>query len=441
MLTSDTVNFEIMRRREFLHTLPFCATPIVLPNLVGLLSSAEIPVRAITKGPKFHWFGYYDKLQFNRSNTKVLGMQVDFEMRSPTQDDIIKMGVIDLEDGDRWTEIGESRSWGWQQGCMLQWVPGSDSKVIWNDRRGADFVSIIKDIETGDERVISKAIYTLSPDGKTAVGTDFARIQNYRKGYGYPGGLDPYRNQNAPGDAGIYKIDLETGTSELIISYYDISQIANGGESVADKWHYFNHLLVSPDGNRFIFLNRYRESPIPEEVLNNPEAYNKIRGRYTTRMFTANVDGSDLYLLDPSGKTSHFIWKDADHITAWTTPEGMETGFYEFEDKSRNIKRVGEGVMKVNGHNTYLPGTEQAWILNDTYPQGDAREQVPYLFHENSNRRIDLGRFHSPKVYNGEWRCDTHPRSSNDGKWVCIDSTHGGNGRQMYLIDLSKLEL
>ena len=430
-----------MRRRDFLHTLPLCATPLMLPDLVGLLCSADIPVRAITKGPKFHWFGYYDKLQFNRSNTKLLGMQVDFEMRSPTKDDIIKMGVIDLEDGDRWTEIGESRSWGWQQGCMLQWVPGSDSKVIWNDRRGSDFVSIIKDIKTGEKQEISKAIYTLSPDGKTAVGTDFARIQNYRKGYGYPGGIDPYRNQNAPGDAGIYQINLETGKSELILSYYDISQIANQGKSVADKWHYFNHLLISPDGNRFIFLNRYRESPISDEILNNPEAYNKIRGKYTTRMFTANVDGSDLFLLDPSGKTSHFIWKDPKHITAWTRPEGKESGFYEFEDKSRNIRRVGKGVMKVNGHNTYLPGTSQEWILNDTYPQGDAREQIPYLFHEASNRKIELGRFHSPKTYHGEWRCDTHPRSSNDGRWVCIDSTHGGDGRQMYLIDLRDLKI
>ena len=24
-----------------------------------------VPMRAITKGPKFHWFGYYDKLEFD----------------------------------------------------------------------------------------------------------------------------------------------------------------------------------------------------------------------------------------------------------------------------------------------------------------------------------------------------------------------------------------
>ena len=430
-----------INRRQFLQYAGAGSALLTLPSTLSLARSLDLPVRAITKGPKYHWFGYYDKLQFNQSNTKVLGMEVGFEMRSPTKDDVIKMGVIDLQNGDKWTEIGESRAWGWQQGCMLQWVPGSDSKVIWNDRRGDEFISILKDLETGEERIIPKAIYTLSPDGKSAIGTDFARIQNYRKGYGYPGGVDPYKHQNAPEKSGIYKVDLETGDTNLIISYHHISKIPNNGEDMSEKWHYFNHLLISPDSQRFIFLNRFWEAPIPDEVLANPEEYNKIRGNYTTRMFTAGMDGKDIYLLDPSGKTSHFIWKDPQHITAWTRPIGMPNGFYEFKDQTMELRRVGEGVMKVNGHNTFLPGTNAEWILNDTYPQGEAREQVPYLYHEKTNKRIDLGRFHEPAEYHGEWRCDTHPRASNDGKMVCIDSTHGGNGRQMSLINISSLGL
>jgi len=41
------------------------------------------PARAITRGPKHHWFGYYDKLQFDPADRLVLGMEVDFEHRSP----------------------------------------------------------------------------------------------------------------------------------------------------------------------------------------------------------------------------------------------------------------------------------------------------------------------------------------------------------------------
>ena len=430
-----------INRRQFLQYAGTGTAMLTLPSAIQLARKYDLPVRAITRGPKFHWFGYYDKMQFNQSNTLLLGMEVDFEMRSPIQDDVINMGLIDLQNNDKWTEIGESRAWGWQQGCMLQWVPGSDSKVIWNDRRGNDFVSILKDLKTGEELIIPKAIYTLSPDGKSAIGTDYSRIQNYRKGYGYPGGIDPYREQNAPSESGIYKIDLSTGKSELIISYHDISRVSNQGEDLSQKWHYFNHLLINPDNTRFIFLDRYRESAIPDEVLNDPEEYNKIRGDYTTRMFTMGMNGKDIFLLDPSGNTSHFIWKDPQHITAWTRPHGMPAGFYEFRDQTNQTRTVGKGVMTVNGHNTFLPGSNAEWILNDTYPQGEAREQIPYLYHEKSHKRIDLGRFHSPEDYNGEWRCDTHPRASNDGKMVCIDSTHGGKGRQMYLIDISGLSL
>lgn len=52
-------------------------------------------IRQITRGPKHHWFGYYDKLQFDPSSRFVLGMQVDFEHRSPKADDQIEIGMVD----------------------------------------------------------------------------------------------------------------------------------------------------------------------------------------------------------------------------------------------------------------------------------------------------------------------------------------------------------
>jgi hypothetical protein len=92
------------------------------------------PVRQITRGPGFYWFGYYDKLQFSPDNRFVLGNKVHFEHRSPTADDVIEVGMVDLDNNDKWIPLGTSRAWCWQQGCMLQWVPGNTFEVIWNDR-------------------------------------------------------------------------------------------------------------------------------------------------------------------------------------------------------------------------------------------------------------------------------------------------------------------
>jgi len=116
----------------------------------------------------------------------------------------------------------------------------------------------------------------------------------------------------------------------------------------------------------------------------------------------------------------------------------MKAAFYLFRDQSDQIEIVGDGVMTVNGHNTYVSNTDNEWILNDTYPKGPERRQTPYLYHVPSNRRVDLGHFASPPAYVGEWRCDTHPRSSNDGKSVVIDSPHSG-GRQLHLIDIGSI--
>jgi len=100
------------------------------------------------------------------------------------------------------------------------------------------------------------------------------------------------------------------------------------------------------------------------------------------------------------------------------------------------VQPVGKGIMKRDGHCTYLPGNE--WILNDTYPDAN-RNQMPYLYHVKTGRVVPLGYFRSPAEYTGEWRCDTHPRFSHDGTKVVIDSPHPEHGRQLHLIDISNI--
>jgi hypothetical protein len=155
-------------------------------------------------------------------------------------------------------------------------------------------------------------------------------------------------------------------------------------------------------------------------------------------MITANIDGSDVYVLDPSGRTSHFIWRDPETICMWTRPRGKKSAFYVFKDKTREVEIVGARLMSRNGHNSYLPIEKREWILNDTYPDKN-RNQKPYLFHVPTSQKIPLGEFLLPRIYTGEWRCDTHPRSSNDGRTICIDSPHLGNGRQLHLIDIENI--
>ena len=336
--------------------------------------------------------------------------------------------MIDLADNDKWTDLGTSRAWGWQQGCMLQWIPGSGDEVIWNDIDGDHFISRIFNIKSGRVRILPKAVYALSPDGKWAIGTEFSRIQNLRPGYGYAGVPDPFETIRAPGDIGLYRMDLASGQHRMLFSIAEIASIPHLGVSLDDNFHWFNHLLVNTDGTRFTFLHRWRKSGNARQSMSS--------GGFVTRMFTASAAGDDLYLIDPSGFTSHFVWSDPGHICAWTRPEGEKDGFYLLEDKTGKYNPVGKGIMTLNGHNTYVPGTNNEWILCDTYPQGEDRLQELYLYNVPANRKTVLGMFYSPPEYTGEWRCDLHPKCTPDGKSVIFDSTHGGNGRQIYKIDI-----
>jgi hypothetical protein len=382
------------------------------------------PVRAITRGPKHHWFGYYDKREFDPTGRYVLGNEVDFEHRSPRPDDAIAVGMVDLRDGDRWIELGTSRAWCWQQGCMLQWLPGSSTEVIWNDRQDGRFVCHILDVATRSRRTLPAPIYAISPDGRWAIAPDFRRLQDVRPGYGYAGIADPGRDDPAPDGAGLWRIDLATGGTDLLFSFRTIARLPylNDADAGAGAKHWFNHLLVAPDGARFAFLHRWR---------------GKAHGNgFATRLITANADGTNLHVLDPHGKTSHFIWRDPRHILAWAWHPSHGEKFYLYEDRTDNVNVVGPEVMTENGHCTYLK--DRRWILNDTYPDR-GRLQHPYLYDDTRGTRHPLGHFRSPAEYAGEWRCDTHPRSSPDGRSVVIDSPHGGNGRQLYLIDVSGL--
>ena len=432
-----------MNRRDFVQTASAASGGLLLPahfyKSILAVTEPNYPVAQLTTGPHQHWFGYYDKQQVSASGRYALSNQVDLFFRSPTPQDTLQVGMIDLENSNQWIKLGQSSAWGWQQGCMLQWLPGSSEEVIWNARLEDQFVSIIHNIKTGQQRILPKPIYTLSPDGQTGFGIDFARLQFFRPGYGYAT-EDTSVPEKAPEDTGIYRMNLQTGENELILSYADLSKLERPLGSTADNYHWINHLLVNPSGQRMIFLNRSRPYPTPEEYRKGTGKDLQGDDLYVTRAITVNTDGSDLYALNDSGQFSHFIWKGDYALCAWAEPEDKDQkAFYLFQDHTKQYQVVGEEAMRVNGHNTYVPNTNDEWILNDTYPQGEERMQELYLYHVPSKRKVILGKFHEPEKFSGEWRCDLHPRCNPQGTTVFFDSTHQGGKRQMYEIDIQEI--
>ena len=260
---------------------------------------------------------------------------------------------------------------------MLQWIPGSDRRIIWNDREGDRFVSRILDLESGALRTLPAAIYAIAPDGRTAIGTDFRRLDDMRPGYGYTGIPDPNREVLAPEDAGIYTLDLTASGAEPELV---IPVAGGGGPAVSARRHPRGQALLQPSAvqHRRIALHL----PAPLAVGRRQEDADAHRGPRWIRPArrrrpTAGCRTSSGAIRRPS----------------WAGPWRPTAGgaFYLHRDRSDEVSVIGSGTMTSDGHCTYLADTD--WILNDCYPQGDGRMQELYLYHVPTDRRIDLGSF------------------------------------------------
>ena len=113
-------------------------------------------------------------------------------------------------------------------------------------------------------------------------------------------------------------------------------------------------------------------------------------------------------------------------------------GYFLFTDDGTGEARELLWSSKFDGHDSFLPGPGSDWIISDTYVI--AGYQYLFLFHRPTKLFVPLAKLKSTAEdvanFTGEYRVDLHPRFSRDGRTVCIDATHEGLGRQMYVIDI-----
>ncbi|MFA6816206.1 MAG: hypothetical protein WCS73_07935, partial [Lentisphaeria bacterium] len=312
--------------------------------------------------------------------------------------------------------LGITQAWCWQQGCMLQWLnDASGTKIIYNDRIGDHFVARIVDVITGEKKTLCRPIYCLSPDGKYALSINFSTLEKERPGYGYAGCVDEFKDEFYPKKDGIWLVDIENNTAKLIISVDQIVQAFNSPEmNIGKNW--FNHLLFSPDSKRFAFLHRWRRAD----------------GWQTTQMFTADIEGQDIYPLNLQEMTSHYTWFAKDKIIAFANQDFGGWDYYEFTDQCKIVKKVGPAVLHgLDGHCSY--SLDSKWMLTDTYPDEKTNERRLLLFNNQSRELFELGKFYADPGLPTPCRCDLHPNWSRDCKEICFDSIHEG-ARHIYII-------
>jgi hypothetical protein len=346
-------------------------------------------------------------------------MESTFCDRQPGPDDAITLGMVDLKSGNEWHVLDWTKTWCWQQGCMLQWLGSApDKEVVYNVHDRGEAVAVVRDVHGNRVRQLPRPIYALSADGKQAVSLDFARLHRLRPGYGYAFCKEQYADDPAPEKLGVWWMDMATGKNELVVTLKQLAANKPDGRSQGAH-HWVNHLLFNPGGTRFVFLHRWRVGEKP----------------WSTRVYTAKPDGTDLRLHLDTGMASHFDWRDDHTLLFWAKTPTAGNKFCLIDTRSDEVTVIGDGVLTRDGHCSYSP--DRKWVLNDTYPDKD-RMQWLMLYDPKTGRRYDLNKFHSPKQFTGPVRCDLHPRWNRDGTHVCIDGCHDQQ-RQVYVLDVSEV--
>jgi hypothetical protein len=374
--------------------------------------------------PIYTGFFFYQILQFDELGRYLVAHRVYCENRDVKPDDRGDIGYIDPKDGNKWTKIGQTTAWNWQQGCRLQWRPKSD-EVVWNDRAddGKSFVCRVYNFRTGERRTLPRAIYDISPDGTTALTHDFERM-NLFHGTEYVGIVNPYEKELAPSQTGIWKMDMDTGKSEMVISLAKMAQFAYPKGLPKSGYLYFFREGWNPSGTRFV-------------------AFIKDPANRLFEAFSMAPDGTGVryFYYNPS----HHSWQDDGHILDYGVhaPPGSgkpHGGYFVFKDDGSGRAKELLWASQYDGHDSYIPGPGGDWIISDTYVI-DGYQHL-FMFHRPTKLFVPLAKLKSTAdevVCDGSCRVDLHPRLSRDGRMVSIDATHEGLGRKMYVLDIGHI--
>lgn len=359
-----------------------------------------------------YFFGYYDKSPWDASGRYILCLKAKDTWTSVAPKALADILLIDTKQNNTVKKIATTHSWNVQQGCMAQWLgPKYDNEIIYNDFREGKFVSVVLNVFTGIERVLQMPVYSVANDGSFALTLDFTRLHRLRPGYGYSNIEEKTKNEKLPDSACIWKLDIANNVVTPVLKYSDFATFETRREMLGAE-HKVNHIMISPNGRRFMVLHRWFNG-----------------GRKYTRLVTANVDGTEMYNLSDDDMVSHCYWKDDQTIIAFENKKNTGAGYYLMDDKSKNYRHLWPYINS-DGHPSYSP--DRRLVVTDTYPN---RKRMAILKVMNEDFNIVIAKVFAPFKYDNDTRCDLHPRWSRDGKKICFDSVFEGH-RGLYMVPL-----
>lgn len=350
-------------------------------------------------GTSESFFGYYDKSPINGKGD-VLVHLTDYNTKYvPSASHPIKIAIA-FSNGKQ-EVIGETSSYNWQQGARAMWL--SDDLVMFNAFEDGEYKACVYSVS---EKSVVK---TFKRPVQEAKGTDFFLSINYRRimavrpDYGYRN-MEPLSKDalSSTVDAGIVKVEYETGAESQLISMEDIIRVSPK-PVFSSCVHVVNHLMLSPKATGLIFVHRFYEG----------------KRRHDRLMY---FDFKELRCVLDDDMVSHYCWLDEERIFGYVRVNGTD-GFYTINVKTGKIEpcEALNSLHNGDGHPTHHDGK----VIVDTYPDKSRMQHLMMLDLKTHEVKQIVEVYQSVKYMN-ETRCDMHPRFACNGDAVFFDSVYNG---------------
>ena len=400
----------------------------ILLSSCGQPSSLELKVEQLTTGGKHHFFGYIGQcrtIPWNESGRYILGLEVDSIHRMPYPEEAAKVFVIDTKEENKIIYLDETHAWNHQQGTMYYWNPNAaETQFFFNDRdvKTGKVFTVLYDIKK--RKRIKEYRYEDSPvgnggvawDGSFFMGINYGRLARLRLVTGYPDALDWSKAEVAPENDGIFKIDIETGEKELLVSYRQMDdEIRKYDKDFKNTGLFINHTLLNREANRLYFFARAGW------------AEGDIKANRTNVAFSVHLDGSKLTRHEQH-IGGHPEWGEGSLLIG---REGKKQIFYDVDTK-KVVEQLGNPEIFPNPEGDISLSPDGNWFANG-YKKGSENFYTVY-------RLSDDQYFKSEGIYKGDFsgdiRIDAAPRWNRSSDAILVPGIDKNNTRQMFLISV-----
>lgn len=409
-------------KTSFLGTIYLWLIRLLIPKKYTKDTTSQISsVIYLTDSNNAVFFGYHDKTPFSADNSKILAMSVQASDKRPDNEcTLMKIGYyqMSLENSykNKFVSFAETTTWSWQQGCMLQWYPSNpNEEVIFNTLVDGNYGSMVYNItKQKNIKTYKYPIYSIDPKGKLAVTLNFSRLGRLRPGYGYNLLPDNTINEKASVDDGLFIMDLKTKERKLIVSLEDLaSQVER-----TDCEHYINHATFSFDSKHIAFFHLWVDKANKRQM----------------RFLSYNLEESKQSIIEEKTKVSHYCWINDSKILATVKNEKEKNWAYCIYDNKKTWRKVHTALqLNTDGHPMQSPVNNNIFVTDSRLNK--LREDNVILFNTQNGKRINVARFFLPFRYQGQVRCDLHPRWDRSGHYIAADVVHK-NRRAMAIINI-----